>query len=136
TVYRQMRLVSAFEIVNHTLMVLLILSTSGVAIYLWLQGMVGLGGVAAVTAMALRLIGLSHWILWETASLFEHLGTVQDGLASIARGHAIRDAANASRLEVPAGEVRVENIQFGYGSEKLVFDDFSLTIASGEKIGL
>ncbi len=136
TVYRQMRLVSAFEIVNHALMVLLILSTSGMAVYLWMQGMVGLGGVAAVTAMALRLIGLSHWILWEAAALFEHLGTVQDGLNSIAKGHAIQDADDASRLEVSAGEVRLENVRFGYGSEKMVFDDFSLRIAPGEKIGL
>lgn len=136
TVYRQMRLVSAFEIVNHTLMVLLILSTSGMAVYLWMQGMVGLGGVAAVTAMALRLIGLSHWILWEAAALFEHLGTVQDGLNSIAKGHAIQDADDASRLEVGAGEVRLEHVRFGYGSERMVFDDFSLRIAPGEKIGL
>src|SRR5690606_11268777 len=82
------------------------------------------------------LIGLSHWILWETAALFEHLGTVQDGLNSIARGHAIRDAANASQLQVSAGEVQLENVRFGYEADKAVFDGFDLRIAPGEKIGL
>nr|WP_199739821.1 ABC transporter ATP-binding protein [Comamonas sp. BIGb0124] len=136
TVYRQMRLVSAFEIVNHALMVLLILSTAGVAIYLWVQGQVGPGAVAAATAMTLRLIGLSHWILWEAAALFEHLGTVQDGLNSIARGQTIRDQPGAPALKVSRGEVKFENVSFGYGQDKPVIDRLDLTIRPGEKIGL
>src|SRR5437899_1668860 len=61
TVHRQMRLVSGFEIVNHILSMLLILSTAGVVLWLWTQGQVGVGAVAAATAMALRLSGISHW---------------------------------------------------------------------------
>jgi len=136
TVYRQMRLISAFEIVNHTLMVLLILSTAGVAVWLWAQNQVGLGAVAAATAMALRLIGLSHWILWESAALFEHLGTVQDGLNTIARSHTIRDAPQAALLQVRAGDVQLDRVSFGYGQQRRVLDDFSLHVRPGEKIGL
>lgn len=136
TVYRQMRLISSFEIVNHTLMILLILATSGVAVYLWVQDAVGLGAVAAATAMALRLIGLSHWILWEAAALFEHLGTVQDGLNAIARGQMVRDKPNAAALRVQQGEVRMEGVSFSYGGGRTVLDDFSLHIRAGEKIGL
>jgi len=135
-VHRQMRLISGFEIVNHTLMVLLILSTAGVAVYLWAHGQVGLGAVAAATAMALRLIGLSHWILWEAAALFEHLGTVQDGLNTIARSHTIRDAPQASLLQVHAGDVRFERVRFGYGGERHILHDFALHVRAGEKIGL
>jgi ATP-binding cassette subfamily B multidrug efflux pump len=136
TVYRQMRLISAFEIVNHVQMVLLILSTAGLSIYLWSQGEVGIGAVAAATAMALRLIGLSHWILWESAALFEHLGTVQDGLSTIARSQAVLDAPNARALQVPRGEVRLEQVRFGYGGQQPVLRDLSLSIRAGEKIGL
>jgi len=136
TVYRQMRLISAFEIVNHTLMVLLILSTAGVAVFLWADGQVGLGAVAAATAMALRLIGLSHWILWEAAALFEHLGTVQDGLNSIARSHTIRDAPQARALRVTTGDVQLKRVCFGYDDKRLVLDGFTLHVRPGEKIGL
>ena len=136
TVYRQMRLISSFEIVNHALMILLILSTAGVAVYLWSQEAVGLGAVAAATAMALRLIGLSHWILWEAAALFEHLGTVQDGLNAIARSQVVRDAPDAGELVVDRGDVRMEGVHFSYGGGQPVLDDFSLHIRAGEKIGL
>ncbi len=63
-----MRLVTGFEIVNHMLSMLLIASTAGVALWLWTQGEVGVGAVAAATAMALRLNGISHWVMWEMAS--------------------------------------------------------------------
>jgi NADPH2:quinone reductase len=41
----------------------------------------------------LRLNGLSHWIMWEFAALFEHVGTVQDGINTLSRPHAVVDRA-------------------------------------------
>jgi ATP-binding cassette, subfamily B, multidrug efflux pump len=79
TAHAQMRLVSQFEIVNHALSMALISATVGLALWLWSKGDVGVGAVAAASAMALRLNGIAHWIMWELASLFENIGTVQDG---------------------------------------------------------
>ncbi|MBI2728307.1 MAG: ABC transporter ATP-binding protein [Polaromonas sp.] len=136
TGYSQMRLVSAFETVNHTLSMGLILGMAGTSLWLWDQGQVGAGAVAAATAMALRLQGMSHWIMWETTSLFESVGTVQDGINTLSRPRAIVDAPNASKLTVPKGEVRFDNVSFSYGKGKPVIDGLSLTVKPGEKIGL
>ena len=132
----QTRLVSGFEIVNHTLSMLLIAGTAGVAIRLWMHGQVGVGGVAAATALALRLNGISHWIMWELATLFENVGTVQDGIRTFARATAVTDPANAQPLEVTRGEIRFEHVRFHYGGDKRVIDDLSLLIEPGERIGL
>jgi ATP-binding cassette, subfamily B, multidrug efflux pump len=70
TAYAQMRLVTGFETVNQVLSVGLVAATSGVALWLWMGGAVGVGAVAAATAMAFRLNGISHWVMWEMASLF------------------------------------------------------------------
>ena len=70
TAYAQMRLASGFEIANHVLGMVLVVSTSGLVLWLWTQGSVGVGSVAAATAMSLRLNGISHWVMWELASLF------------------------------------------------------------------
>jgi ATP-binding cassette, subfamily B, multidrug efflux pump len=136
TAYRQMRLVSAFEIVNHALVVLLILGAAGYALLLWSRGQVGPGAVAAVSAMALRISGMSHWIMWEMASLFENVGTVQDGMGTLTRPRAVVDRPDAAVLQVPRGEVRFEAVRFGYGKATPVIDDFHLTVRAGEKIGL
>lgn len=136
TVHGQMRLVSGFEVVNHTLSMLLILSTAGVALWLWTQGQVGIGAVAAATAMALRLNGISHWMMWEVASLFEHIGTVQDGINTLSRPHKVVDAPDAAPLQVPHGEIRFEDVSFSYGGERPVIEHLNLHIRPGEKIGL
>jgi len=136
TVNGQMRLVSGFEIVNHTLSVLLIASTAGIALLLWTRGQVGVGAVAAATAMALRLNGISHWVMWEMAGLFENIGTVQDGINTIARVRAVVDHAAAKPLRVDRGAVRFENVRFAYGGERRVIDGLDLHIRAGEKIGL
>jgi ATP-binding cassette, subfamily B, multidrug efflux pump len=140
TVHAQMRLVSSFEIVNHSLAMLLIMATTGATLWLWMQGQVGVGAVAAATAMALRLNGISHWIMWEMSSLFEHIGTVQDGVNTLARPHAVVDRADAVPLKVSRGEVRFDAVTFAYGSLDVtkppVIDALSLHIRAGEKIGL
>ena len=136
TVHGQMRLVTAFEAVNQVLSVLLIGCTTGVTLWLWTGGHVGVGAVAAATAMALRLNGMSHWVMWEMASLFEHVGTVQDGMGTLARARTVVDRPEATPLQVTRGEVRFEHVGFSYGGTRKVIDDLSLVIRPGEKIGL
>jgi ATP-binding cassette subfamily B multidrug efflux pump len=136
TAYAQGRLVSGFEIVNHVLSMLLIAATAGVALWLWMQGQVGVGAVAAASAMALRLNGIAHWIMWEVASLFEHVGTVEDGMRTLSRAHAVVDTPDAKPLRVTRGEIRFEHVTFAYGGKRAVVDDLCLHIRPGEKIGL
>ena len=136
TVYRQMRLVSGFEIVNQMLSVVLIAGTVGVTLLLWTRGEVGVGAVAAATAMALRLNGISHWVMWEMASLFEHIGTVQDGINTLAKPRTVLDRPDAKPLTVTRGELRFDRVGFAYNPGRRVIDDMTLVIRPGEKIGL
>lgn len=134
----QLRLVTWFEIVNQALSMLLIISTGGVALWLWTRGQAGVGAVAATTAMASRLNGISHWVMWEMAALFEHIGTVQDGINTLSKPMAIVDAPDARAIQVPRGEIRFEDVHFSYGATngRRVIDHLNLHIRPGEKIGL
>jgi ATP-binding cassette subfamily B multidrug efflux pump len=136
TGYRQMRLVSRFEITNQALVTGLILGAGGYALWLWHGGEIGTGAVAAVTAMALRVNGMSQWIMWEMTSLFENIGTVQDGIATLTRPAQVQDAPGAPDLKVERGKVEFDRVAFNYNGERQVFDGLSLTVRPGEKIGL
>ena len=136
TGYAQMRLVSRFEIVNQILVVAMILGACGTALWLWSRGEVGAGAVAAVTAMTLRVSGHAHWVMWEMATLFESVGTIQDGINTLTRPRAVVDAPDAKPLQVAQGEVRFEDVIFAYGNGHPVIDQLNLTIRPGEKIGL
>jgi len=102
---------------------------------------VGVGAVAAATAMALRLNGISHWVMWEIANLFEQIGTVQDGINTLASEHTVVDRPDAAPLVVSRGEIRFERVNFAYGAapsatHRPVIDALDLRIRPGEKIGL
>ncbi|QKZ04844.1 ABC transporter ATP-binding protein [Pseudomonas eucalypticola] len=136
TGFRQMRLVSQFEIVNQALVVALILGAGGYALWLWHQGQVGTGAVAAITAMALRINGMSHWIMWQMTSLFENIGTVQDGMGTLTRGPKVQDAPDASTLITSGGAVTFDDVSFNYNGERQVLNGLNLHIRAGEKVGL
>ena len=136
TAHAQMRLVTGIEITNFTLNMLLIIGTASVGLWRWSIGEAGVGALAAATSMALRLNGISHWVMWEMARLFENLGTVQDGMNTLSRHNAVVDAPGAKVLKVTQGAVSFNEVKFGYGEDKRVIDGFSLHIRPGEKIGL
>lgn len=137
TVFKQMRLASGLEIANHALNMMLVVGTAGVALWLWQSGQVGVGAVAAATAMALRLNGMAQWIMWELSQLFEHVGTVQDGMETLSRPQTVVDVVDAPVLEVTQGLVKFEQAVFRYDVNKEpLINKLDFTIAAGEKIGL
>ena len=137
TGYAQMRLVSLFEITNHLMIALLLLGSGGTALYLWTQGQASAGVVAAVIAMALRLMGYSHWVMWQMTGLFENVGTIQDGITTLTKPRTIVDDTDAKPLQVAQGGIAFEDVSFGYKADgKKVMNHLNLHIRPGERIGL
>ena len=131
TVHAQMRWVSYLEVSTHLISVILVSSTAGISLYLWQQGAIGVGAIAAATAMALRLNGLTQWIMWQTASLFESIGTVQDGMRTLSAPQTIVDKPNAPALTVTDGRIVFDHVDFSYEGED---DDTGLnTNTSGKR---
>ncbi len=141
TVNQQMRLVSMVETINHLLNMGLLIAAGGLALWLWSHGKVGVGGVAAVTAMSLRLNGISHWVMWEMTTLYEQVGTVQDGINTLTTHNKIIDAPDAKPLQVKQGKIDFDAVSFNYGrklndSQKELLKTLNLHIKAGEKVGL
>ncbi len=139
TVYRQMRMVTGFEVVNQLLTVFMIGSMGGLTLLMWTRGQLGVGAVAAAIAMAMRLSGISHWMMWEMSNLFEQVGVVQDGLNTLSHSPSVVDRPDAKALIAARGDIRFEDVSFSYAAgveHKQVIRDFNLHIRPGEKIGL
>lgn len=136
TVHQQMRMVSAVETINHFLNMLLIIGSVGAVLALWSQHLVGAGAVAAVTAMSLRLNGISHWVMWEMTSLYEQVGTVQDGINTLSTPASLNDVPNAPALSVTAGAVAFEGVNFAYPNQAPLFEALQLKVQAGERVGV
>jgi ATP-binding cassette subfamily B multidrug efflux pump len=74
--------------------------------------------------------------MWELAMLFEHIGTIRDGMGTLSKPHSIIDSPTAKPLVITRGEVHFEHIHFGYDAHKMVLHNFDLRINAGEKIGV
>ena len=135
TVYDMMRKSTNMDMVVSILNNLLVFSTAAIGIYLWLGDTVSIGTIAVGVALALRLQGFSDWIMWEIYSLFENIGTVIDSMTTLANPHTVVDETDTT-LEVSKGQIEFDNVGFHYGKESGVIDNFNLTIAAGEKIGI
>ncbi len=135
-VYRQMRLATIAYSLLYALNMALLFAVAAVGIGLWLHGHASAGALAVALALALRFLGMSHWIMWELSALFENIGTVHDGISSIALPPTVDDAPDAPVLPQVRGDVRFENVAFHYGKGSGVIEHLDLHIAPGEKIGV
>ena len=136
TVHAQMRLATLLHTCSFIVNSSLTVGTTALGIWLWYHGQVGVGAVATATAMALRVNGLSQYIMWESARLFENIGTVNDGMATLSKPHTILDKPQALPLKVTRGEIKFDHVDFSYEAGKPLLNGFNLNIKPGEKVGL
>ncbi|MGM7319018.1 ABC transporter ATP-binding protein [Idiomarina sp. ST10R2A5] len=136
TVHKQMRLVTQLYGFLYFINCALLFSSAATAIVLWMDNAVTLGAVAVVIGLVLRLFGMSQMVMWQMSTLFESIGTVQDGIGSIAVPQRIVDEPDAPPLKVACGDIAFDHVRFHYGKGHGVMDDFNLHIKPGEKVGI
>ncbi len=89
------RMVTSMDLTLSALNGLLIVSTSGLALWLWSQSLISVGAIALATGLVIRLVNMSGWIMWVVNGIFENIGMVQDGLNTIAQPLSVQDAPQA-----------------------------------------
>ena len=141
TVFNSMRSSTAMNLVLEIINAFLLASTAAMATWLWYQSAISVGAIAFSVGLVYRMLGMAHWMIWETAGLFEDFGVVKDGVEVISRQHAVKDIPNAKPLIVTKGDVVFNQLHFNYGQSISkrghdVIDGFNLTIKRGEKVGL
>lgn len=141
-VYQQMRLATGLSVSVQTLNYLLVFCVAALSLYLWAGSAITVGAIAIAVSLALRLNGMAQWIMWEVSSLFENIGTVADGAATLSQPAQVQDKANATELQVTEGAIQFDAVSFNYGKspekagKPAVLAALSLAIKPGEKIGL
>jgi len=147
TVHPQMRLASGLNICVWIINMLLVFSTCALGILLWMDHAIGPGAIAIVMSLAIRLTGMSHWVMWEVNNIFEHIGTVQDGLNTLSNTQSIKDDVDAKTLHVPRGAIQFDNVSYSYHQNRhetnsehnhdpWIFDHLNFRIEPGEKVGI
>lgn len=136
-VYEQMRLVTWLSFSVQAINYLLVFSVAALSIWLWMAQAVSVGAIAIAVSLSLRLNGMSQWIMWEVSSLFENIGTVADGITTLAQPQEVQDSPAATPLQVAGGGIHFDQVSFQYASQgRQVLQQLNLQIKPGEKVGL
>ncbi|MEB1259026.1 ABC transporter ATP-binding protein [Xanthomonas campestris pv. campestris] len=114
----------------------LIVGTCGLALWLWSRGQISVGAITLATGLVIRIHNMSGWIMWTVNGIFEDIGSVQDGMQTIAQPLTVQDQPTALPLQVTRGAVHFDQIHFHYGKRGGVIAGLDLQVRAGEKIGL
>ncbi|MGL1919549.1 MAG: ABC transporter ATP-binding protein/permease [Hyphomicrobiales bacterium] len=136
TVHAQMRLVTQFQTWLSVINMVQLVVVSFMVLQFWIADAITVGALAVAISLVLRMNGMSHWIMWEVSSLFENIGTVQDGMGTLAQSREVQDVDNAQQIKIQKGDIAFEHVKFNYGKDGGIMDDMSLNVKHGEKIGL
>jgi len=130
------RLITGIDLLITVLNGLLIVATTGLALWLWTQSLISVGAIALAIGLMLRIVSMSGWLMWVVNGVFGGIGVVQDGVKMVSQPINVVDRPQAPPLAIPRGEIRFNNVSFRYDNYNAVIQNFNLTIRPGEKIGL
>ncbi|WP_105436365.1 ABC transporter ATP-binding protein [Neorhizobium tomejilense] len=100
------------------------------------KGFVTVGEFVASVAILQRLSGHTFTFLQMGQQIFQAIGTIKDAMPVMTTPPTITDPPDAKEIAVPKGEVRFQDVCFSYRAGKQVIENLSLTVKSGEKVGL
>ncbi len=134
--YKALRILTLFDVSVQLLNYALLIALTMLCLWLWMGHVISPGDIAVAVAIAIRMINMSRWMMWEIGAVFENIGTVYDGIHTIARPLGIKDPEKpVSQLRV-RGDIAFEHVAFEYLQGKTVIPDLSFNIHSGEKVGV
>jgi ATP-binding cassette, subfamily B, bacterial len=107
-----------------------------VALKLWISGAMTVGSFSMVASLSLLVINDARGLSRRFLEFFEYLGNISDGVGVIVKSHEVVDAESAAPMTVGPGAIEFKNVSFQYTDGKPIFQNLSVSIRSGEKVGL
>ncbi len=108
---------------------------TGFIIYSWTQERFSTGEVVQVLYTIWNLSMVVLHVADRAPEVFQSMGIAKQALSIMNDPQDILDPPQANPLSVKKGEIIFDNVSFCYG-EKKIFQNNSLKIAAGEKVGL
>ncbi|PWC44908.1 ABC transporter ATP-binding protein [Azospirillum sp. TSO22-1] len=106
------------------------------AVFSWTEGRITAGDVVLVSALTFRILHGSRDLAFALVGTTQHFGAIAETLRVIGQPHAVADATGAPPLIGLGGAIGVERVGFAYPDGRPVFEDFTLRIPAGQRIGI
>jgi ATP-binding cassette subfamily B protein len=106
------------------------------AVLLWKQGLITVGDFVLIQVYVIGLVERLWGIGNSIRRLYSAFADANEMIEIFDTPHDVKDTEDAKALAVDKGEILVEHVSFGFGKERVVLQDFNLSIKAGEKVAL
>lgn len=104
------------------------------SVWQWQQGQITAGDVVLVSTLTFRILHGSRELALALVESTQQLGAIADTLQIINQPHALGDVK--THLLPGQGQIDFEAVRYAYPGRGAVFDDFSVQIPAGQKVGI
>lgn len=105
-------------------------------IYTYKMGIINLGDFIFIFQGAVNIITITWTAGLELPRLFQEIGVCQQAMSIVTTPLNIVDKPGAKSIVIDKGEIEFKNVSFRYERNNNIFDDQSIVIKPGEKVGL
>lgn len=105
-------------------------------IHLYSKGLVSIGDFALILGISMELGHMMWYTMYQVDQFNQALGKAKQSLNALVIPHEIKNKNNASQLVVTQGKIEFSKVKFHYQGGYSLFQNKSVTIAGGQKVGL
>lgn len=106
------------------------------AIILWQRGAATAGDVILVCTLGLAVLHATRDLAVALVDVTQHMARFSEALATLLVPHQLRDRPGAPSLVRHGASVTLKNVTFAYPDCPPIFEDVSLHIGTGQRVGL
>lgn len=122
--------------IQATLIALMSLGSVYGLFYFYQRQQISAGDFALIIGLSMELGHMIWWTMFEYAEFNKAVGRCRQGLESLLVPHSVIDQNDATVLKVIKGDIRFQNVHYRYQKAKALFEDTSIHIREGQKVGL
>ncbi|MFW8593851.1 ABC transporter ATP-binding protein [Cribrihabitans neustonicus] len=108
----------------------------GATLLLWRNGTASEGDIVAAGAVSIRIAQMTGWVSFTLMAIYSNIGEVENGMRTLSVPDRVEDRPDARPLEVTAGEIVFDDVEFAYGRDAGGVQGLNLTVHPGEKLGI
>ena len=106
------------------------------ALLLWQQGKISTGDVVLACTLGLSVLHATRDLAVALVDVTQHLARLSEALSTLLVPHDLRDDPHAAPLLGFGASVQLQNVTFAYPGGERLFDNLSLRIEPGQRVGL
>jgi ATP-binding cassette, subfamily B, bacterial len=133
---RSLRYLEKLRITHAVITVTLTIALLAWVLALWQSGSATTGDVVLVCTLGLSILSATRDLAVALVDVTQHFARLTEAVATLLLPHQLRDHPQAEPLVKSGAAIAFNNISFRYPGGLQVFDEFSLRLQPGQRVGL